>query len=329
MEQVFHMVNRIMAREAKTKELSLRTYRVIPLQPLTGLMEWIEDASPIGDYLVGAHERYHKHDISPKEARAIMKTEFENASSTPESKLEVFKRLCSRFHPIFGRFFLENSPNLQDWYDRRMAFIRSASVNSMVDYVVGLGDRHCQNIMIDRQTGELIHIDLNMIFEMGQTLRVPELVPFRLTQDIVHGMGHFGLEGSFTGHAVRIMSVLRERHGFVLMIMDVFRHDPLYRWTKTHPAIRPDEWQAYFNIIMDNDSLDDGDGGFKSSENNGEILGGGNKEADRVLFRVKEKLLGIEEGTPLSAKGQVSYLINMATDERLLSQMYPGWQPWM
>lgn len=34
-----------------------------------------------------------------------------------------------------------------------------------VGYIVGLGDRHIQNILIDEQTAELVHIDL------GTTLR--------------------------------------------------------------------------------------------------------------------------------------------------------------
>lgn len=31
-----------------------------------------------------------------------------------------------------------------------------------VGYIVGLGDRHIQNILIDEQTAELVHIDLGM-----------------------------------------------------------------------------------------------------------------------------------------------------------------------
>lgn len=32
-----------------------------------------------------------------------------------------------------------------------------------VGYIVGLGDRHIQNILIDVQTAELVHIDLGNI----------------------------------------------------------------------------------------------------------------------------------------------------------------------
>lgn len=52
-------------------------------------------------------------------------------------------------------------------------------------------------------------------------------------------------------------------------------------------------------------------------------------EADRALQRVKEKLLGFEEGSQLSERGQVLYLIQQATSAENLSQMYPGWSTFM
>ena len=67
----------------------------------------------------------------------------------------------------------------------------------LVGYILGLGDRHVQNILIDCQSAELIHIDLGVAFEQGRILPTPETVPFRLTRDIVDGMGVAGVEGVF------------------------------------------------------------------------------------------------------------------------------------
>ena len=39
-------------------------------------------------------------------------------------------------------------------------FVRSVATSSLVGYVLGLGDRHVQNILIDLTTAELVHIDL-------------------------------------------------------------------------------------------------------------------------------------------------------------------------
>ena len=51
-------------------------------------------------------------------------------------------------------------------------------------WLLGLGDRHLDNILLDSSTGDLVHIDFNVVFDQGLKLRVPEIVPFRLTQTL-------------------------------------------------------------------------------------------------------------------------------------------------
>jgi len=51
------------------------------------------------------------------------------------------------------------SPFSGVWFERRLAYTNSVATTSMVGYVLGLGDRHTQNILIDQQTAEVIHID--------------------------------------------------------------------------------------------------------------------------------------------------------------------------
>lgn len=47
---------------------------------------------------------------------------------------------------------------------------------SMVGYIIGLGDRHLDNVLIDMTTGEVVHIDYNVCFEKGQDISsVPEI----------------------------------------------------------------------------------------------------------------------------------------------------------
>ena len=58
------------------------------------------------------------------------------------------------------------------------------AVMSMVGYILGLGDRHLENILLDKRSAEIVHIDYNVCFEKGARLRVPEVVPFRLTQTL-------------------------------------------------------------------------------------------------------------------------------------------------
>lgn len=48
------------------------------------------------------------------------------------------------------------------------SYARSTAVMSMVGYIIGLGDRHLDNVLIDMTTGEVVHIDYNVCFEKGR-----------------------------------------------------------------------------------------------------------------------------------------------------------------
>ena len=50
----------------------------------------------------------------------------------------------------------------------------------MVGYVIGLGDRHCSNILLLRSTGELVHIDLGVAFEQARQRMAMSLCPMGL-----------------------------------------------------------------------------------------------------------------------------------------------------
>lgn len=83
--------------------------------------------------------------------------------------------------PVLGSWMADHFPNPELWYEARINFIRSSAIWSMIGYVIGLGDRHGDNILIHNHTGEVTHVDFDCIFEKGARLKIPEIVPFRLT----------------------------------------------------------------------------------------------------------------------------------------------------
>ena len=207
--------------------------------------------------------------------------------------------------------------------ERRLAYTRSAATSSMVGYILGLGDRHVQNILLDMSTAELIHIDLGVAFEQGKILPTPETIPFRLSRDIIDGFGPCGVEGTFRRSCETTLNILRENKEGIMTILEVLIYDPLYNWSLT-PA------KAY-RLQYGRDA----DANTKSKwENNQQaqeqiVSTRNNKMAERVLLRVTEKLNGMEEGYRLSVKGQVNLLIQQATDPSRLCSLFPGWQPYI
>lgn len=102
----------------------------------------------------------------------------------------------------------------------------------MVGHILGLGDRHLDNILMDFFTGDIVHIDYNVCFDKGQRLKIPEIVPFRLTQMIETALGLTGIEGTFRANCEAVVGVLRKNKDILLMLLEVFVWDPLVEWTR-------------------------------------------------------------------------------------------------
>lgn len=89
-----------------------------------------------------------------------------------------------------------NSTTAAEWRQMVRNYSLSLAVMSVIGYVIGLGDRHLDNILIELSTGEIVHIDYNVCFEKGHTLRVPEKVPFRMTPNLEEALGITGVQVS-------------------------------------------------------------------------------------------------------------------------------------
>ena len=66
-----------------------------------------------------------------------------------------------------AKILLLKAPSSEVWFDRRTNFTRSLAVMSMVGYVLGLGDRHPSNLLLDRMSGKILHIDFGDCFEVS------------------------------------------------------------------------------------------------------------------------------------------------------------------
>jgi len=102
---------------------------------------------------------------------------------------------------------------------------------SIVGYILGLGDRHPSNIMLQRLSGKIVHIDFGDCFEVAMKReKFPEKVPFRLTRMLVNAMEACGIEGNYRSTCELVMKVLRENKESLLAVLEAFVYDPLLNW---------------------------------------------------------------------------------------------------
>ncbi len=109
---------------------------------------------------------------------------------------------------------------------------------SMVGYILGLGDRHGENILYDSTTGDCVHVDFNCLFNKGQTFEYPERVPFRLTRNMECAMGPMGKEGIFRRACEVTMKVMRDQREPLMSVLKTFIYDPLVEWSKPAKGTR-------------------------------------------------------------------------------------------
>jgi len=321
MEQVFGLMNNLLEQNEETRKRSLkiRTYKVVPLSQRSGILEWCVNTQPIAMYLVGsdnrggAHKKYFPKQMESVECRKKMASLNPKTASarrvTIKHKEKLFREVCANFSPAMKYFFLEKFPSPGSYYLAQSSYTRSVATNSMVGHVLGLGDRHTNNILIDNSTGELVHIDLGVAFEQGKILPTPETIPFRLTRDIVDGFGPAGVEGVFRRCCERSMGVLRDNKSAIMTVLEVLVHDPLYNW-----SVGPEKAAAKQEAGL--------------WEELQKETGQGNRMANRALLVLAAKLEGREEGAPLSVQGQVNTLIQKAMDPANLCAVFEGWAAW-
>lgn len=62
---------------------------------------------------------------------------------------------------------------------------------------------------------------VGVAFEQGRTLPTPEVIPFRLTRDLVNGMGLTGVEGVFQRCCEETLAVMRASQEELKTIVEV------------------------------------------------------------------------------------------------------------
>lgn len=258
--QLLTTTNGLLSENGATalRGMKSRTYAVIPLSDHSGMIQWVNDATPF----FALFKKWQKRESAahmlltndkPNEAHmhSLLQRPTENFTAKVATILKSagLRVTANRKHwpkEVLKQVYLElvketpgdllekeiyySSSSATEWYKKSTSFARSLAVTSMIGYIIGLGDRHLDNMLIDFRSGEIIHIDYNVCFEKGSRLRVPELVPYRLTQNLYGALGITGVDGQFKTAAEETLRVLRKHKEVLVTLLDAFVYDPLVDW---------------------------------------------------------------------------------------------------
>lgn len=285
------MINRALKKdvESSKRRLYIKTYAVTPLNEECGLIEWVDNLKTLRDILVNS---YRQKNVPINYGQ--LRNHLDEACSSIE-KLPLFThKVLAQFPPIFHEWFVEMFPEPGAWFAARLRYTRSCAVMSVVGHVLGLGDRHGENILFEEGNGGTFHVDFNCLFDKGLTFEKPEEVPFRLTHNMVDAFGSYGYEGPFRKSAELTLQILRQHEDTLMTILETFLYDPTTDFI-----------------------------GKKKKQVNVKVP----DTPEGVLESVRNKVRGLLplESVPLSVEGYVHELIKQATDPWNLARMYIGW----
>lgn len=234
--QLFGLVNALLYHDRRTgansDDLQIQRYAIMPLSPSVGLIGWVPGCDTLHD-LIRAYRDSRKIMLDVEHRLIMQAAPGKLYDFLPVMhKLEVFEFAISYTSgEDLARILWLKSENSESWLQRRACYTRSLAVMSMVGYILGLGDRHPSNLMLDKQSGKVLHIDFGDCFEVAMHReKFPEKVPFRLTRMLVSAMEVAGIEGNFRATCEQVMAVLRENRDSLLATLEAFVYDPLISW---------------------------------------------------------------------------------------------------
>lgn len=331
----------------KATDYNIATYEVFSMGHNFGILEFKNGCKSLANILKPLHV---KDKISFNQCRTLMDSAFKSKKSNKD-KAKLFENIKSQVTPRFNEFFKINFPIVENWYTSKKNYVTSLAVTSIIGYVLGIGDRHLSNIMLNCDTGELIHIDFAITFDAGKKLSIPETVPFRFTNDIKDGLGIYYHYHTVDKYFEDVYKMVRDGNAKIMLSLENLKLDPLYKW-----SLNADE--KYFNTdnndngskVFDTRNSDSDDDSIiveeaysfkrqkisedqsysqkaielvkKEISNNQSIA---EQQSSKCLQVVLDKLKGSEERQ--SVESVVQMLLRDAQSSNNLSLIFCGWAP--
>merc|ERR1719188_2884908 len=175
-------------------DLQLTPYQVIALSTNDGIVEFVPDSWNLSSIL-----KDHNNDIQ-QFFRANHPSGGGGSGEAGEAHREYGPHNSYGIKPEV----LEN-------------FIRSSAGYCVITYILGVGDRHLDNLMVTRD-GRLFHIDFGWI--LGKDPK-PFPPPMRICKEMVEGMGGFSSPGyqSFKSKCCQAYKILRRNSKLIINLL--------------------------------------------------------------------------------------------------------------
>lgn len=177
-----NVINRLMASTEESgiasrnrRRLHLRTFAVTCLSEDVGILEWVPDTDSLRNLVSKSYNPQASASCPRRKGSRLsnfgdptLRSQYDICQNKyfKEGNLSkaasMFENQCLHpYPPLLYWWFMQRFHDPHAWYEARNRFTLSASAWSAVGHVIGLGDRHSENILVDTRTGECVHVDFD------------------------------------------------------------------------------------------------------------------------------------------------------------------------
>lgn len=280
------------------------TYDVIPFTENSGILEYKDNLVSLKNIINSTVNEKVLLEISRHATKYIKKRKMDKTGI-----LKVFEILNKHSELFIMRKYIYNSStDVEEIYEKLNNFTLSYAVLANITYLMGLGDRHLENILITNNMNTL-NVDLNLIFELNKSLSVPETVPFRMTNLMVSGLNHID---EFRHYYVDVLQILVKNRNTIISNLLSFAYDPIAIKSITKITKSKSNSTNSTNLTIGTQH------NLQQLNNIITNLNGSNN-AKQILTTITNKLCSKD------IKERGNKIIDEAQDIDNLSEMYIGW----
>eukprot|EP00965_Chrysotila_dentata_P157987 5219599-Pleurochrysis_carterae.AAC.2 len=142
--------------------------------------------------------------------------------SAADAKAAWFQKVQAQVRPdLLRQGVAALSVGAEAYLAKRAAFAHSLAVLTIAGYVLGIGDRHLENFMLERESGRVVGIDFGHAFGTAtSTLPVPELMAVRLTQQMTCFLRPLDGCVLLKGFMAHVLRALRARKADMMRVLE-------------------------------------------------------------------------------------------------------------
>lgn len=337
------------------RHLKIETFEVIPVNLHCGMLQMISNAQTINDFMNEAGQTLLPQNFEKlnsmirddllkfllnKDPFISWQTTYENTILKRNREALVHKfQQCEKVIPqdLISSALRNISKSQESYYVLRRNFTTSLAVMNVAHWLLGIGDRHLSNIMINMEKGLLIGIDFGHAFSTAAELEVPELIPFRLTSHFVNVVEPLGINGLVKKNMMHALKCFQEHKETILICLEVFVKEPTLNWVLKSRSMSQDDtaknttriWNPEKRINIVEQKLN----GVNPMLTLIEEISFGIVRNNEQLFQAYKTMIQGPEGslrsrmhpTNLTIDEQITCLIEIATDPSILATTYMGW----